>query len=411
MEPDTPEMASPGAGDIARPGLLVLASTYPRWAGDHEPGFVHELCKRLQHRFRVTVVTSHAPGAKRQECLDGVEILRYRYAPQSMQTLVYGGGISTHLRRAPWKLLLLPGFVLAQYLAARRLVARHVIDIVHAHWLIPQGMVACCLAARFRPVPYVVTSHGSDLHGLKGRLMRAVKARVVAGARAMTVVSPGMRREVALLGVRPSRLEVLPMGVDMHELFTPQSGACRSRTEILFVGRLVARKGLNTLIEAMPGIVLSVPDAVLLVAGYGPERAPCETRVRALHLEDHVKFLGAVPQEDLPDLYRRAAVSVVPALEPEGLGLVVLEAAACCCPVVASDYPAMHEMLGEERPDAYLPPGDPEAMTQVLIDVLRHPVTAGVLERRRERLAETYDWERIAERYGDLLFDSLAQVP
>jgi glycosyltransferase involved in cell wall biosynthesis len=340
-----------------------------------------------------------------------VEILRYRYAPKSMQTLVYGGGILTNLRRSPWKLLLLPGFVLAQYLAARRVIVRDAIMIVHAHWLIPQGMVARWLAKRFRFMPYVVTSHGSDLHGLKGRFMRALKARVVVGASAITVVSPGMRSEVESLGMHPSRLEVLPMGVDMRERFTPQPDTQRSHNEILFVGRLVARKGLMTLIEAMPAIVRSVPDAVLLVAGYGPERDANEERVRALHLEEHVKFLGAIAQEDLPDLYRRAAVFVAPAIVREGLGLVVLEAAACCCPVVASDFPAMHLMLGEEKPNAYVPPGDSSSLATALVDMLKQPVTADKLELRRSRLVDNYDWETVAERYGDLLLDCLEHVP
>lgn len=407
MEHDAREPAAQEDATGSRPGLLVLSSTYPRWAGDHEPGFVHELCKRLQRWFEVTVVTSQAPGSQTRECLDGVEILRYRYAPTTMQTLVYGGGIPSNLRRSPWKLLLLPGFVLAQYLTARRVVGRHSIKVIHAHWLIPQGVVARWLARRNRALPYVVTSHGSDLHGLKGRWMRALKAHVVAGASAMTVVSPGMRSEVKCLGTRPLRLEVLPMGVDMRDRFAPKSGTIRSRNEILFVGRLVARKGLKTLIEAMPAILRSVPDVVLLVAGYGPDRAASEAQVRALGLESRVNFLGAVAQAGLPDLYRRAAVFVAPALEREGLGLVVLEAAACCCPVVASDFPAMHLMLGEETPNAYVPPGDSASMATAVVNMLEQPVPANILEHRRSRLAETYDWECVAENYADLLLDSL----
>ena len=78
-----------------RPVLLVLASTYPRWADDHEPGFVHELARRLTDRFRVLALVPHSPGSSTRETLDGVEVIRYRYAPGRLETLVNDGGIVT----------------------------------------------------------------------------------------------------------------------------------------------------------------------------------------------------------------------------------------------------------------------------------------------------------------------------
>ena len=78
-----------------KPGLLVLASTYPRWKDDHEPGFVHELCKRLAGSFDVVALVPDAPGADPDGLLDGVDVVRYRYAPRWLQTLVNDGGIVT----------------------------------------------------------------------------------------------------------------------------------------------------------------------------------------------------------------------------------------------------------------------------------------------------------------------------
>ena len=86
-----------------RPKLLVLASTYPRWAADHEPGFVHELSSRLTDRFEVRVLTPHHKGAATREERDGVDVYRYRYAPEKLETLIYDGGMVTNLRRQPLK--------------------------------------------------------------------------------------------------------------------------------------------------------------------------------------------------------------------------------------------------------------------------------------------------------------------
>ncbi len=82
-----------------RPVLLVLSSTYPRWSGDHEPGFVHELARRLTTTFDVVAVVPRAPGASDREMLDGVTVIRYGYAPRRFETLVNDGGIVTNLKR------------------------------------------------------------------------------------------------------------------------------------------------------------------------------------------------------------------------------------------------------------------------------------------------------------------------
>ena len=163
------------------PTLLVLASTYPRWADDHEPGFVHELAKRLTDRFHVIAVVPSSPGAAAREILDGVEVIRYRYAPRRLETLVNNGGIATNLHRSPWKWLLVPGFLLGQYLAAKQLLKRRRIDVIHAHWLIPQGLIAHRLKRR-TGIPYLVTSHGGDLFGLRGHVLNAMKCRVAASS-------------------------------------------------------------------------------------------------------------------------------------------------------------------------------------------------------------------------------------
>ncbi|MDE1885521.1 MAG: glycosyltransferase family 4 protein, partial [Xanthomonadaceae bacterium] len=76
--------------DVTKPRLLVLTSMFPRWRDDTEPGFVFELCRRLAARFDVRVLAPHAPGAAMDELMDGVEVVRYRYAPQRLETLAYG---------------------------------------------------------------------------------------------------------------------------------------------------------------------------------------------------------------------------------------------------------------------------------------------------------------------------------
>src|SRR5690606_19375146 len=93
------------------PRILVLTTTYPRWESDHEPSFVHDLCKELARDFDVLVVTPSSQGAARRETMDGVAIERFRYAPSRFETLIHNGGIVANLHGSPWKWLLLPSML------------------------------------------------------------------------------------------------------------------------------------------------------------------------------------------------------------------------------------------------------------------------------------------------------------
>jgi glycosyltransferase involved in cell wall biosynthesis len=389
---------------VRKPAVLVLASTYPRWPGDHEPGFVHELCKRLATKFEVVVLTSRSPGAAASEIMDGVEVVRYRYAPRRMETLVYGGGITTHLRRSPWKLIWVPWFVIGQYLSARRIIKHRKVDVIHAHWLVPQGIVARRLSRRFKQVPYLVTSHGSDLFGLRTKCMKVVKQKVAKDCSAMTVVSQSMREEVEHLNLSPKFLDVIPMGVDMQVRFTPCSDTRRSHAEILFVGRLIEQKGLKYLIDALNFILPTRPDTFLTIAGFGPDADARREQVDALKLQGRVNFLGAVRQEELPDLYRRAAVCVVPSVKREGLGLVAVEASACGCPVIIGEAAGVRELLGDTAADICVDPRDSRAMAGAIMSVLDDPSKASARAMViRRTAAQQIDWQVVTDRYASVI--------
>src|SRR5690606_14234342 len=127
--------------------------------------------------------------------------VRYRYAPEWLETLVNDGGIVTNLRREKWKLLLVPTFVLMQAWMAWRLLRKEQIDVIHAHWLLPQGLVAALLQSLpGRKVPFVVTSHGADLYALQGGFLEALKRFVLHRSAAATVVSTAMLGKLRSLG-------------------------------------------------------------------------------------------------------------------------------------------------------------------------------------------------------------------
>lgn len=381
--------------------MLVLASTYPRWSGDPEPGFVHELAKRLTFDFEVLVLCPHAKGAAPLDTMDGVEIVRYRYAPAFMETLVNNGGIVANLRSSRWKVLLVPSFVLMQAWQAWCLSRKGNIDVVHAHWLIPQGLIATLLRK-----PFLVTSHGADLYALRGRYLQALKRFVLRKSSAATVVSNAMRKVAIDLGADTRKLSVLPMGVDMADRFIPSNAVVRSGSELLFVGRLVEKKGLRHLLDALPTVLQTRPDVTLTIAGFGPDEERLRKQIRSLKLDGVVNFIGAIPQKDLPKLYQRAALFVAPFVEAtsgdqEGLGLVLVEAISCGCPVLCGDVPAVSDVVDESwRVDVRNTLVLAERVVTMLTNL--HELQNDTLVLRKH-LSNRLCWSSITKSYAQLL--------
>lgn len=392
----------------SRPRLLVLASTYPRWRDDTLPPFVHELARRLTPRFEVHVLAPHASGAAVYEELDGVHVHRFRYLPARFETLAYSGGMLPGLRRHPWRLLALPLFLAAEWWAVLRLLRRQRFAAIHAHWLLPHGLLALMARALcgYRP-RLVCTSHGADLYGLKGGFARLLQRRVVRGSDHVTLVSQAMLEALQTRFGDHGNCSVLPMGVDTLTRFVPPV-AMETRSGILFVGRLADKKGVHVLLQAMTRL-RDLPEARLHIIGTGAEEARLRQQAAELGLGAAVQFVGAVANPELPGWFQRSAVLAFPSVvtsygDQEGLGLVPVESLACGCPVVASDLPAVRDVIRDGDTGLLVPAGDTDRLAQALRRLLQDPALGARLAGQgRNYVQEHFDWERIAERYAALL--------
>jgi len=391
------------AGAQGRLRLIVLSSTYPRWQDDPEPAFVHELARRLTSTFDVMGICPHAAGAAFAEVLDGVGVHRYRYAPDRWETLVNGGGILTNLQRKPWKWLLVPTFMFAQWWAVRAAIRRDRPHVLHAHWLLPQGLV---VAHGSGALPVLATSHGADLFGLRGRIFAGLRKHVVSRMTAVAVVSEAMRQRV-LAEISSKQVYVLPMGVECDQQFIPGKGD-RDQYALLFVGRLVEKKGVRHLVEAMPAILQTFDQTSLTIIGSGPELNNLRRRAAELGLDGKVIFLGGLPQERLPKYYQQASLFIAPFVEAgggdqEGLGLVVAEAMACGCPVLVGDVPGVRDLV-DNTTGVRISGKDSAALAEAVVALLKDPTRrAQLATTARARVVERYAWSVVAQKYAALL--------
>ncbi len=390
--------------------ILVMASTFPRWTGDTVPPFVFQLSEHLAELgYEMHVLAPHTKGAALEERMGNLQVHRFRYAPASMETLAYGGGILENLKKRPLRWALVPGFLAAQTLSTWRLMKRHRFDLLHVHWFIPQGLSAAVLPAWIE-TPKLLTAHGGDVFASTKGVRRGVIRFVADRHDAITVNSSAMGRAVHELTGREST--VIPMGVDLGEfrnLNKQNPGSVWSDAQrILFVGRLAEKKGVEYLIRAMPQVRSQVPDAKLTIVGDGPQRAMLEDEVEALGLRDAVSFEGARPNTELPAYYSAADVFVAPSVvaesgDTEALGVVLLEAAGCGLPIVSTRVGGIPDVIKHNETGLLVEQKSPSELGTAVASLLKDRSRALMLGTAAQRhVTENFGWSDVAARFGEL---------
>ena len=378
--------------------VLSVTSTYPRWPGDATTAFVHHVAVDLRARgVDVEVLAPHAVGAATDDELDGVRVHRYRYArPARAQTLTYSGGALVNLRRTPWVAGLVPPLLAGLAGALRRRLARGDVDVVHSHWCVPQGFVASAVARRLG-VPHVATVHGGDVFSLRARPLERAKRYALTHADAITVNSAATGAEVARLAPGAGPVHRIPMGVDTTQPDDAEVAALRAAHGggplVVFVGRLVAEKGVGDLLEAVALARRERPGLRLLLAGAGPEAERFAARAAQPDLAGAVDLLGWVAPARIPAVMAAGDVVAVPTRgAPDGWveaqGLTAAEALAVRRPVVAARVGGLPETVRHEETGLLVEPKDPRALAAALLRLVDDPALAARLGDAGRRLVD-----------------------
>lgn len=377
--------------------LLVTASTFPRWKGDTEPRFVLDLSAHMLDEYDVTVLAPAAPGAKDREILDGVKVIRYHYFPiHKWETLCYPGAIVPRVQEKKIRVLLIPFLFLALYMNLIRRSSEY--DIIHAHWIIPQGIVQS-----FLNKPYIVTGHGGDVYTFNQKLIKRLKIRCLKKAKYVTVVS-GYAKRILQQMVPEIEPDIIPMGVNIEQFsrkyHVENYFGQKDKKVILFVGRLVEIKGLAYLIDAMRQI-----DAMLVIVGDGPLRK--ELEAQTTDLEGKVAFLGAKTHEELKTIYASADIFAVPSITighgvQEGCPTVLMEAMASGLAIVASDSGGIASVIHHMQNGLLCKEKDSVELAQSINKLIADKEFYNKLVSNAGKMIRQYDYKVLAEKFMEI---------
>jgi len=403
-----------------KPKLLVVTSTFPRWENDTDPPFVYELSKRLTDLFDITVHTPHFPGAETKEVMAGIRIHRFRYFFAPFEKLAGSTGILPTLRRNKLYYVLVPFFLMAQFLSLLFLVRKLRPDTVHAHWVIPQGFVTILVQFFYR-IPVIVTAHGADIFGLKGLLFKMIKKFTLRRVQGCTVVSNALAEATAELAMVDIGLQIIPMGVDSKH-FSPdkknevlKEKFAISGSFLLYVGRLTEKKGVRYLVDTMPLVLKKNPEAKLIIVGSGELGEDLKQHVVKLGLNEQIQFTGSVPYKDLPKYYATADIFIGPSIvaksgDTEGFGLTFVEAAMSGCLVIASDIGGIRDIIQDNETGFLVDPLD-KSMFADRINYALQPENdlSEIRKNARRHCIEKFEWEVIAGKYMKLFKELICQ--
>lgn len=383
--------------------LLITASTFPRFEGDTEPRFILDYAKAMQKYYDVTVLAPSFPGAALQEIMEGVNVIRYRYFFNSLETLCYPGAIVPRIKEKKIRAILIPFLFIGLYRSLHRISAEY--DVIHAHWFIPQAIIHSFINKSF-----YITGHGGDVTSLNKGIMHRLKQRAIRKSSGIILVSQRLK-DVFMDNypeVDKDSIRIISMGcntksfspVHREEQFFKQG----EKQVVLFVGRLAEKKGVKYLIDA----VKRIDNVELVIVGDGPLNHELKEQVTQLGISEKVQFLGAKPHEELKKIYASADIFCAPSVvaedgDEEGLPCAVLEAMASGLPIVACDSGGIREVIHDEINGFVVEQKNSEALSCALKRLLADKTLRTAFIQRGHETAKEFDYDTIAARYYEVL--------
>ncbi len=397
----------------------MVTSSYPKYEGDVTAPFIESIGSSVAALGNeVHLIAPYHPDVRRQPVEKGVHLHFFKYSPfRNLNIWGYAESLEADVRVKGVIYPLTPVVFISALWALWRLTGKIKFDIMHAHWVVPNGPVAA-IVARLRRLPLVISMHGSDVFvaeqsGLVARVARWCFGR----ASAITAPSDDLLQRAIALGAPASRCHLVPYGVDPGQftridgaapLLKKELGLPKDSLVVFAVGRMVYKKGFEYLIRAVPAILRQHPNARIVIAGGGDLQPRLESLVKQLGVEKSVIMPGWVQRDRMPLFFSGCDLFVLPSVvdqqgNVDGLPNTLLEAMASARPVVATTVAGIPLVVKDGDNGLLVPekqPGELSAAINLLLDAPELRVQYG--EAGRRRVETELNWQTTARTFNRL---------
>lgn len=394
--------------------ICVLTHTYPRFSGDPVAPFMQLFCEGLLkqgHKIFLLVPDNAKLNIKSEKHFI---VKSYKYIfPKRLHLLGYSQTLVGDQKLKWYVYLLAPLMIVSAFIALFRLARKKHIDIISAHWVIPNGFIGA-LVSKMTGIPLVITVPGSDLYlTKKNSVFHFMSSLAIKQARALVSNSMRYLEVFPKIGIPISFAKEIPYGIDVKTYqgnYNNQS-SLRKKLElsptdlvILAVGRLVEKKGFAYLVKAMGIVAKKNRKAKLVIVGSGSQRQYLVDLARKLAIEKQTVFVPQVPYDELPNLYRIADLYVAPSIEDshgnfESHIVALIEAIAAGLPIVATKLAVSSKYVVEGVNGYRVDERDEKALASAIIAILNNPSRTEMGKRSAEIGKKYLSYESTAKEY------------
>lgn len=404
--------------------ICVLTHVCPRFKNDTVGAFMDGFCGGLQGAGNdVTLFTAYSYDFKRDPSDYAFKIKTYKYIfPNRLHILGYDRTLLRDMRMRRSVYFLAPFLFFWGTLSLLIWTSRERPDIIHAHWILPNGFIAA-VVSKMKDVPVVVSVPGSDaLVARQNIIFRSLARFATNTANLITSNSPHLRDSlISEIGIDRTKFAIVPYGVGVEIKRTSSSelgeikdslGIEPNELVILAVSRLVYKKGLRYLIEAIPQ-VRSARKFRVVIVGWGPLRAELEGLISRLGVEGKVIMAGGVGRDQISKYYNMADIFVMASIMDESGNLddqsvAITEAMACGKPIIATDWEGNRLAVKDGVNGFIVPEKDSSAIAGALDKLIDSPQLRREMGRQGLKLAEEeFNFDIIGRNLSQIFKDIL----
>jgi glycosyltransferase involved in cell wall biosynthesis len=384
--------------EIPKMKVLFVTTAYKRFKGDIITPWLTELIIRLKDQgIDVDVFTSSYRGLCDQT-FDRIRIHRFRYFFKKFEDLTHDETVAERLSHNPLSLILVVCYMIMGAWSIVQHVKKEHYDIVHVHWPLPH-IVFGVLARAAGKLRLFSTFYGLEIRWFKKRFPWLIKPlkTLINKSDKITAISTHTRQE--LQHIIQKKIEIIPFSAAVPE----RKVSIGDDKTILFVGRIVERKGIKYLIKAFTEVKNNIPHNLVII-GEGPERPDLEKLVDQLGLRSRVSFTGWISSDEKLRYYEKCSFFVLPAVydkqgDIEGLGVVLIEAMSCSKPVIASNAGGITDIVDNEINGILVLPGDVKALAQAIKRLAKNTgLRQKMGKEAKKSIDEKFNWDKIVNR-------------